>query len=184
MIGRAALLVFLAVAVPRAARAQLPRPLVPDSVGALAVAHWERFPQASDGELFRYRGTSSFFADVFVYPRSAAGMKEQVAAFLGVMSQFRQRGDFDDFKVLSDTVIEVGSPGTQGTKVVVEMNRGSDRRDSYFFLFPLAAADLKIRITFAAGSYPDEQVMSFVRQLVPDARKRIEAAGRKTAAGS
>jgi hypothetical protein len=169
--------IALAAWVAGASRAQgqahCPTCVVPDSIGPLRLVGWERFPQASAGDAFRYRQRGNWGADVFIYPAdSVFSPADELRTFRETLDTLVQRGQFDSARVVTEGTSPI-QPAATGVQVIAAIHSKDRHARTFFFLAPIEHSRVKVRVTVPEGSVPDEQVLAFVRALYPEVARRL-----------
>jgi hypothetical protein len=150
---------------------------VPAQVGEFRQIDVHPFPQPGAGIGYRYSDDSPLRPDVYVYPVPPSGSDAESSLvraqtegrlLLSALQVERDRGRFDSFQLLSDSVITLGVPGNslEGSHVSVLLTRRGDEAESHQHIFVLGDQFVKIRTTFPRGSQSLSRLEDFIEALL------------------
>lgn len=147
---------------------------VPLSAGVAVFADSSDFERPELG--WAYRFTSPFFSEahVYIYPQgSFSSPEEQGSEFVELMNLYREQGRFDAVKVVRSgrRTIEVEDENDRptdyrGHEVVVELEQGGRRMESYFFVVPVQSKYVKFRVTYPPAGQSRGAAREFVWQVL------------------
>ncbi|HEU5185699.1 MAG TPA: hypothetical protein VFU01_14090 [Gemmatimonadaceae bacterium] len=148
----------------------------PRRLGAFELVDTHVYPIASLGTQYRYRDSTGFQPDVYVYPGNLAehgtdtlgALREEAREFVETLPHGRARGYYQSYRVLADTVLTVPLP--RGDRVVhritLAMKRDGADQDSYFYVTAIGREFVKVRVTQPRGTVPAARVDAFVQELL------------------
>ncbi len=160
---------------PPSAHAEMPL-VAPQSIGTFTLTDTRRFPDASAGVRYRYVATGALQPDVFVYPAAPSVQQPGVRDTLGYESDkfketleiMQQRGSYQSFRIVSDSQVEVSTPGGRvpGRRVSASLTQNGERLDSHQILFMLRGQFVKVRATHGPGKVTSQELNDFVGGLL------------------
>lgn len=153
---------------------------VPGRIAGFQLSHQERYENRDFGTMYRYQGTDSMFADVFVYPGPALGVpcdttvavraiETQVAGFREGFPVMIQRHYVDEIAVVQDDRVAPGSddPWCAGRHLTLDVIREGIPKRSDFYLYALPGYFVKVRMTFVASDARLALEQNFIAHLFP-----------------
>lgn len=148
----------------------------PRRLGAVELIDTHTYPIANLGTQYRYRDSTGFQPDVYVYPGDLAdhgtdtlgALRAEAREFVETLPHGQARGYYQSYKVLADTVLSIPLP--TGDRVVhritLAMRRDGADQDSYFYVTAIGREFVKVRVTQPRGTVPEARVEGFVQELL------------------
>jgi len=154
-------------------------PPMPRDIPGYQVIDTSVFEQPNSGLMYRYSGANGFVPDIYLYPMRPRGSlctgdcreqaaKDELASFRELIPALIQRGYYDSMVVVDERAAPVPAGSWLGTGRRAKLrwvSRGVTK-ESHFVVYAGQEQLLKLRASFPVGSVSDEQLESFLQELV------------------